>query len=68
MEYARVLTKGMFVACLRSESFTDAPMQGELDELLGKVQPSYASYPAPEGQTLPDFPPDESHPYHLVVV
>ncbi|CAL1715956.1 unnamed protein product [Somion occarium] len=42
--------------------------KGELDELLGTVHPAPLSYPLSDGQTLPDFAADETHPYHLVVV
>ena len=42
--------------------------QGDLEELLGAVQPVDPAYIPRDSQTLPDLAGDSDHPYHLVVV
>jgi hypothetical protein len=43
-------------------------IQGDLDELLGVVNPHVYRRKTNEPPSLPNLPADAAHPYHLVVV
>ncbi|OJT09542.1 72 kDa inositol polyphosphate 5-phosphatase [Trametes pubescens] len=52
-------------------SYSAHSVQGDVQELLGSVSisnPAISSQDTPETSTLPAFPLDAAHPYHVVIV
>ena len=72
MEYARFSSKGPVSSSILRRSPSQLPLQGDVEELLGSVPISNPAALPPKDvsppTSLPAFPLNAEHPYHIVIV